>query len=588
MRGPFARKQDQASPERRLDALTNAIAACRQAILAVGTASLFINVLMLTVPLYMLQIYDRVLTSRSEETLLFLTLATLTALAVFGVLDMLRGRIMIRASTWIERRIGPEALERSVESQLLQRTYAVQAMRDLAQVRQFLANPAIFSLFDAPWVPVYLAVIYLLHPVLGWVALAAALVLFGLALVNEIVTRTPLRAANEKSLTAMRQTEATVRNAHVIESMGMMPGVIGRWFAGNDESLLLQQVSSERAGMLLALSKFLRLGVQALILGVGAYLVIDYSITAGTMIAASIILSRALQPIEQAISTWRYLLSARAAHHRLRVFFAQPPARVSEIRLPRPEGHLSVEQVTFVPPGAPRPSILGVSFALGAGETLAVIGPSAAGKSTLARLIVGSWKPYGGVVRLDGADVFTWERSDFGKHVGYMPQEVELFEGTIAENISRLGDADADEVVAAARRAGAHEMILRLPEGYRTRLGESGQSLSGGQRQRIALARAMFGAPRLVVLDEPNSNLDADGEEALIRAITQLKADRATIVLVAHRPRFVALADKVLFLRNGAAEMFGPREQILPKILRPVPVSPSGEAPVLGAPGRPG
>jgi ATP-binding cassette subfamily C protein/ATP-binding cassette subfamily C protein EexD len=574
--------------ERRNDALWGALTACRQAVIAVGVASLFVNVLMLTVPLYMLQIYDRVLSSRSSETLLFLTLVTVVALAVFGFLDMIRGRIMIRVSTWIERRIGPETLERAVEAQLLQRGYAAQSMRDLAQVRQFIANPAIFSLFDAPWVPIYLAVILLLHPLLGFVALGAAIVLFVLALINELVTRGPLRAANEKWLTAMRQTEATVRNAHVIESMGMMPGVVGRWFAGNDDSLRLQQLSSERAGTLLALSKFLRLAVQALILGTGAYLVIDYAITAGAMIAASIILSRALQPIEQAISTWRYLLVARAAYQRLRIFFAQPPARVSEIRLPRPEGHLSVEHVTFVPPGAQRPSILGVSFALSAGETLAIIGPSAAGKSTLARLIVGSWKPYGGVVRLDGADVFSWERVDFGKHVGYLPQEVELFEGTVAENIGRLGDADADDVVAAAKRAGAHEMILRLPEGYRSRLGEGGQSLSGGQRQRIALARAMFGSPRLVVLDEPNSNLDADGEEALIRAIAQVKKDGATVVLVAHRPRFVALADKVLFLRDGAAEMFGPREQILPKILRPVPVNPSAEAPVLGAPGRPG
>lgn len=574
------------NPDSAGNTLTRSLSACRRALLAVGLISLFVNILMLTVPLYMLQIFDRVLTSRSTETLVFLTIAAVGALIVFGVLDMLRNHIMIGVGTWVEHRLGPEAVERSVGVQLLQRGYGSQSLRDIAQVRQFLSSPSIFSLFDAPWVPIYLAVIWLLHPLLGTIALIAAILLFILALVNELATRKVQRAANESWGTAVRQTESALRNAHVIEAMGLMPGVLRRWLDGSRESLRLQQLTSERGGLLIAISKSMRLIVQALILGAGAYLVIQLEISPGTMIAGSIILSRALQPVEAAIGTWKQLLGARAAYTRLRTFFGQPPVRVSEIQLPTPQGYLSAESVTFIPPGGSRPAVLGVSFRLTPGEVLAVIGPSAAGKSTLARLIVGSWKPYSGTVRLDGADVFTWERTDFGQHVGYMPQEIELFEGTVAENIARLNGADEDLIVDAAQKAGAHEMILRLADGYRTQIGESGYTLSGGQRQRIALARALFRSPRLIVLDEPNSNLDSDGEDCLIRAIEEARRGGSTMVLVAHRPRFVSMADKVLVLRDGSVEMFGPRDEVLPRILRPVPVAADPPKPSLGAPGR--
>lgn len=449
-----------------------------------GLVSLFVNILMLTVPLYMLQIFDRVLASRSVETLVFLTIAAVGALIVYGVLDLLRGHVMIGVGTWLEKKLGPEALDRAVEAQLSQRVYGVQSLRDVSQIRQFLSSPTIFFLFDVPWVPVYLTVIYLLHPLLGNIALIAAVLLFIVALINEFATRRPLKVANENSLTTLRQTEAAIRNAHVIEAMGLMPGVLKRWLSGNDESLRQLQIGSERGGILSSGSKSMRLIVQALILGAGAYLVIHSEITPGTMIAGSIILSRALQPVEAAIGTWKQLLASRASYMRLSYFFSEPPVRVSEIRLPEPEGYLSAEEVTFIPPGGTRPAIISVSFRLDPAEILAIIGPSAAGKSTLARLMVGSWKPFSGSVRLDGADVFTWERKDFGRHVGYMPQEIELFEGTVAENIARLNDVDENLIVEAAQKAGAHEMILRLPDGYRTHVGEGGQMLSGGQRQR--------------------------------------------------------------------------------------------------------
>lgn len=573
--------------------LKDVVAACRGALLAVGVISLFINLLMLVVPLYMFQVYDRVLTSRSEDTLLYLTIVTVGALAVFGALDMLRGRILIRVSSWLELKLGPQAVERAIEAQLQQRGYGAQSLRDIAQVRQFIASPALFSLFDAPWVPIYLTVIFLLHPLLGFVALGGAVVLFALAVGNELISRRPLKEANTVAIKAARRTEAAVRNAPVVGAMGLLPAVVRGWSEDNGRALRLQCEASDRSSVLISASKFARLAVQTLILGTGAYLVIRYVLTPGAMIAASIVLSRALQPVEQAIGTWKSLLSARSAYDRLRRFMAEAPVRAKEIKLPDPQGRLLVEAVSCIPPGARNFAVKNVSLAVEPGEVLAIVGPSAAGKSTLGRLMVGLWKPNAGKVRLDGADVFTWERVDFGRHVGYLPQEVELFDGTVADNIARLASADPEPVVAAAQMAGAHEMILRLPEGYQSRVGEGGQALSGGQRQRIALARAMFGRPRLLVLDEPNGNLDSEGEEALVRAIAAAKADRAAVVLIAHRAPFVSAADQILVLREGVAEQYGPREQVLPKIMRPVampvarPAAPPA-APPAGARATPG
>ena len=559
--------------EKTTSPLRDAVKKCRFVLLAVAVVSLFVNVLMLTVPLYMLQIYSRVLVSRSEETLIYLSVVAVGALLVVAALDFTRSRILVHMSAWLENRLGPEVLPPAISQQLQSQTYGVQALRDVSQVRQFMASPGIFSLFDAPWVPVYLFVIYLLHPVLFTIAVIGAVMLFSLAMANELATRKPLREANAQNVGALRKTAAAARNAEVIEAMGLMPGITRRWLSDNQSALQQQMLASDRAGLILAASKFSRLVLQVTMLGVGGYLVLRYELTPGGMIAGSIILSRALQPVEQAIGTWKSLLAARSAYTRLDTFMTQMQQRPAEMALPQPQGHLNVEKVVFTPPGGQKPVLKGVSFALAAGESLAIIGPSAAGKSTLARLIVGAWRPNHGAVRLDGADVYSWERVDFGRHVGYLPQDVELFEDTIEDNIARLGEPDPTAVVAAARQAGVHEMILRLPDGYRTQIGEGGALLSGGQRQRIGLARALYGGPRLIVLDEPNASLDSEGEDDLLRAMAMLKSDGATVVLIAHRPSMVSQVDKILFLRDGIIEMFGPRDEVLPQLTRPAPVT---------------
>jgi len=562
--------------EKTTNPLRDAFKKCRFVLLAVAVVSLFVNVLMLTVPLYMLQIYGRVLVSRSEETLIYLSIAAVGALLVVASLDYTRSRILAHLSAWLENRLGPEVLPPAISQQLQSQTYGVQALRDVSQVRQFVASPGIFSLFDAPWVPVYLFVIYLLHPVLFTIAVIGAVILFSLAVANELATRKPLKAANAQNVQALRKTAAAARNAEVIEAMGLMPGITRRWLSDNQSALQQQMLASDRAGLILTASKFSRLVLQVTMLGVGGYLVLRYELTPGGMIAGSIILSRALQPVEQAIGTWKSLLAARSAYSRLDTFMTQMQQRPAEMSLPQPQGHLNVEKVVITPPGGQKPVLKGVSFALAAGESLAIIGPSAAGKSTLARLIVGAWRPNHGAVRLDGADVYSWERVDFGRHVGYLPQDVELFEDTIEDNIARLGEPDPTAVVAAARQAGVHEMILRLPDGYRTQIGEGGALLSGGQRQRIGLARAFFGGPRLIVLDEPNASLDSEGEDDLLRAMAMLKSDNATVVLIAHRPSMVSQVDKILFLRDGVIETFGPREEVLPQLTRPAPVVMAG------------
>jgi len=552
---------------------TEVFAKIRPALIWAGVVSLFVNVLMLTVPLYMLQLFDRVLVSRSDATLLYLTLAAGISLLVMSALDVMRSRILVRVSSWLEKRLGPEALNRAVSGLLVSESYGAQALRDISQVRQFIASPGIFSLFDAPWVPVYLLVIYLLHPTLGAIALAGAVVLFLIAVVNEIATRRPLQAANEQWVKAMRRTDAAVRNAEVIEAMGLMPGITRRWLRDSDAALREQNLASDRAGLLLATSKLLRLVLQIAMLGTGAYLAMRYELTPGGMIAGSIILSRALQPVEQAIGTWKSLISARTAYGRLRSFMEKFPGRKTDMQLPSPRGDLSVERVTFAPPGSSRPILKAVSFSVNSGELLAIVGPSASGKSTLARLIVGAWQASAGAVRLDGADVFAWDRVDFGRYLGYLPQDVELFEGSIEENIARMGEADSEAVVQAARLAGVHDMILHLPEGYRTQIGPGGAMLSGGQRQRIALARALYGRPRLLVLDEPNASLDSEGEEALMQAMCLAKEDGATVVFIAHRVSLIARADKVLFLKDGVVELFGPRDEVLAQLTRPAAVA---------------
>jgi ATP-binding cassette subfamily C protein/ATP-binding cassette subfamily C protein EexD len=548
--------------------LSKAVGACRRYFLAVGVFSGVVNMLQLTVSLYMMQVFDRVLSTRSIDTLYYLTAIAMFALLVMAVLDGLRGQVMQRIASWVEGKAAPEAFMRAIESQLRNRPYRMEALRDLAVCRGWLGSPASLTIFDVPWVPIFLAVIFLLHPSLGVIALSGAVILFMLTLANEWATGALLRQASTGAMASQRRAESMVRNAEVIDSMGMGQAVLQRWREGLSSSLPQQERAADRAAFLLSITRFFRLAIQVAVLGFGAWLVLEQQLTSGASIAASIIMGRALAPVEQMIGGWKQLVQARQAYRRLTGFMSLPRLRPPGMALPEPTGRMSVERVTFGFPGQPVAIIKGVSFNLAAGESLAVIGPSAAGKTTLIRLLIGTLQPSAGTVRLDGADVFTWMREDFGKYVGYLPQDVELFDGSVLRNIARMGDADPEDVFAAAKVAGCHEMILRLPQGYDTEIGDGGQHLSGGQRQLIGLARAMFNTPKLVVLDEPNSNLDGDAEQALIRGLEELKRRGTTVILVSHRPTLVQGVDKVLLMRDGAVEAFGPRAEVLKRLVQ--------------------
>src|SRR3954447_4965047 len=547
--------------------LTVTLSRCRGPLLWVAAFSLVINILMLTSSLYMMQVYDRVIGSGSLGTLLFLTLAAAGALGLMAGLDFIRSHVLSGLGAWIERRLGATALERSLEGVLAGRNERTDALRDLGTLRGFFSGGVTF-LFDAPWVPVYIAVIYLLHPVLGHTAVAAAVILFTLALVNNALTSSPLAAAGAASLRAMRTADAALRNAEVVEAMDLMPGIVRRW--EKDQSAMLEnQASVARTGaLLLDVTKFLRQMVQIAILALGAWLVIKHELSGGSMIAGSIILSRALQPVEQAISGWKQVSNARAANRRLKQFFNRPQRRPSGLPLPAPTGRLVVDNVVFTHPNSQKSILKGISFDARPGEAVAGIGPSAAGKSTLARLLVGLHPPTFGTVRLDGAEIFTWRRDDIGGHLGYLPQDVELFSGTVAENIARLREPDPSAVVAAAQLADCHDMILHLSKGYDTEIGEGGAMLSGGQRQRIGLARALYGNPKLVILDEPNASLDIEGDDALNQAIAAMKEKGTTVIVIGHRPSTLSQVERILVLRDGRVAMFGPRIDVIEALKR--------------------
>ncbi|MBL8488133.1 MAG: type I secretion system permease/ATPase [Rhodocyclaceae bacterium] len=548
------------------------LARFRPYFLYAGVFSFFINLLLLVPTLYMLQVFDRVLTSRSNETLVVLTVASALALVVMALLDQLRGRLLAAAGIALDSLLGPQVLKGLLANAAqLGGTEYVHGLRDVASLRAFLTGNGIFAVFDAPWLPFYLILIFVFHPVLGIVATLGAAFLIVLAIANEKLTREPLEKLQAESRKAARYIDTSLRNAEVIGGMGMIEAVTRQWQDFNGEVQKRQLQANRLAGFAGGLTKFTRQFLQTAMLCAGAYLVIDQHVTAGVMMAATIILSRALAPVEMLISGWKSLVEARAANARLDQLLQARPADQAPTELPAPAGHLALERVVFAARGMDKAIIKGVGFELAAGEVLGLIGPSASGKSTLARLIIGLWRPNSGTVRLDGSDIGHWPRERLGPHIGYLPQDVELFAGTVAENIARLGEADSAAVIDAARRAAAHDMILRLPKGYDTPIGEGGAALSGGQRQRIALARALYGNPRLVVLDEPNANLDAEGEAALMQAMAGLKQAGVTLVVISHRPSLLAGADKLLVLRDGAVDLFGPRQEVLARLTRGAP-----------------
>ena len=539
-----------------------------------GLFSLAINLLLLAPPLYMLQVFDRVLSSRSGETLLVLSAVTVGALVLMALLDALRSRLLAAAGVALDRRLGPLILDGLVAraARLGGGAYA-SGLRDVATLRGFFNGAGLLALFDAPWLPLFLVLVFLFHPLLGAVALAGAVVMLVIACLNERLTRKPLEGAHAVAREAARFIDGSLRNAEVVSALGMLPAVTRRWARLNDRALLAQLRAGSTGGALGGATKLARQLVQTAMLAAGAWLVIVQDVTAGVMIAATIILGRALAPIETLVAGWRSLVEARSAWRSLEDLLRGQGLQ-EKIPLPAPAGAIEAERVSFAFPGAGRPVLRGVSFSLRAGEALGVVGPSASGKSTLLRLALGVWKPSSGTMRLDGADAAAWPREQLGAHVGYLPQDVELFSGTVAENIARLAEPDPAAVVRAAQRAHVHDMILRLPKGYDTEVGEAGQALSPGQRQRIALARAMYsemsGSPRLVVLDEPNASLDHQGDEALLRTLHGLKEEGVTVLIVAHRPSLLRGVDKLLVLREGAVEMFGPRSAIMAKLTRPM------------------
>ena len=532
-----------------------------------GLFSLAINLLLLVPPLYMLQVFDRVLASRSGETLLVLTIAAVTALVIMALLEVLRARLLAAAGAALDQSLGPRVLDGLLaQTARLSGGAYLNGLRDVNTLRSFLGGAGLTALFDAPWLPVFLLVIFLFHPVLGIVALVGGVAMVTLAILNERLTRAPIARSQAEARRAGRFIDANVRNAEVVSALGMLPAVTQRWARLNDAALAEQMRASRIGGAFTGWTKFARQLIQMAMLATGAFLVVAQDATAGVMIATTILLGRALAPVEALVAGWRSLVEARNAWRRLSELLGASPRAEGRTELPAPAGQVELEGVAFRL--ADKVILRGVSFKLAAGEALGLIGPSASGKSTLARLIVGVWKAGGGVVRLDGADVAAWPREKLGPHLGYLPQDVELFGGTVSENIARMGTPDAAEVVRAAQRAHVHDLILRLPKGYDTEIGENGQSLSPGQRQRIGLARALYGNPRLVVLDEPNANLDHEGEEALQRALEALKADRVTVVVIAHRPSLLRSVDKMLVLNDGAVASFGPRAEVMARVTR--------------------
>jgi PrtD family type I secretion system ABC transporter len=529
-----------------------------------GIFSLFINTLNLTFPIYMLAIYDKVLVSRSMPTLITVTIGAVFALLVFGLLDFLRSRLLVRAGVAIDRSLSePTVVEMIKDASRIDTLSYKEGIADINMIRNYFAGNAMFALFDLPWVPIYILVIYLMHPLLGWLAIGGAVVLLVLGLFQEFLTGKRFATARTIETSSGGLVAAGLRNAEVLTGMNMVRGFVDHWKNKQDRAVYLQTDAYRFAGMFSSVSNSFRTSMQVFVYGLGAYLVVQEESTVGIMIAASIIMRQALNPVNQVMSTWKQTVEARGAAKRLNRLFDRAVTPTS-MELPRPEGKLDVEAVGLSL--ANRPVLQNITFGLAPGELMGLIGPSGAGKSSLCRVLLGIWPGSSGKVRLDGADIFTWDGQSLGEHIGYLPQGVELFAGTVSENIARMGSIDPDKVVHAATLAGVHEMILRLPQGYDTQIGEAGSNLSGGQRQRIGLARVFYGDPRLVILDEPNSNLDEPGEKALLSALMELKKQKVTTIMVTHKPSLLSFVDKVLLLKDGQMVMFGPRDGVFQKL----------------------
>ncbi len=558
-----------------------------KSIIEIGIFSAAANLLLLVVPLYLLQVYDRVLPSASMNTLFYVSLFALASLIVLGLLEVIRAQYAGRVASKLDETIGAEMFLASMNGPRAG-LGDVQPLRDLATVRSFVSSRALFFLFDVPFAPLFIVLLYFIHPLLFVITLIGAVLMIAVAILNQVATSRSGRGASDTLLSTMNSAQTFARNFEIVRALGMTSSVLQLWGNRFADSLAASDRVNKTNAFYSGLSRTIRMVLQIAILGVGAYLVLDAQMTAGMIFASSIISGRALQPLDQIIGGWRQFVDAHRAWQRLKALArGTATAKHEHVSLPEPQGALAADQVIyFVPdadPGAP-PLIKRISFKVEAGETVALIGPSQAGKSTLARLIVGAISPRSGVIRMDGADIKNWDADDLGSHLGYLPQEVELFPGTIAQNISRFDPQAADEeIVAAAKRAQVHELILRQKAGYATEIGPVGVRLSGGEKQRIGLARAFYGDPKLIVLDEPNANLDAEGEQALEKSILEARERKRTVVIITHKPSIAAKCDRVLMLRDGQIELYGPAKDVLQRLTQGPQKAPEAQATQTGA-----
>jgi ATP-binding cassette subfamily C protein EexD len=555
--------------------LAGALKELKRYFIYAGVFSAAINLLALVPIIYMLQVYDRVVSSGSLPTLAMLTLLMVALLAASGGFEWVRSMLLISASNRMETSLRQRVSEATFKHSLMNGGAGggSQAYSDLTGLRQFLTGAGLFAFFDAPWFPIYVAVMFLFHPWFGVAAIVAGIIMVVLAYINEKLTGKRMKDANSLAGQVSGQINGSLRNAEVIAAMGMGDDVRERHEKVSNEVLVLQADASRTGGALTALSKSFLMITQSLLLGMGALLALRGEISPGLMIAGSLLLGRALAPIDMLVGTWKGFSVARAQYERLGRLLQLIPKKADTMSLPAPQGNLAAEQVVVVPPGSQNVVVRGVTFDLQAGEALGIVGPSASGKSCLARTLLGIWPAYSGKVRLDGADIAAWDRAELGPYLGYLPQDLELFDGSIAENISRFGEQNADEIVAAAVLAGVHDMILHLPQGYDTLIGGAGGILSGGQRQRIGLARAAYGRPKFLVLDEPNSNLDEQGERELVDAIQRIKSNGSTVIVITHRMLVLSAVDKVLVMKDGAAVSFGPKDQVLASLTATPPTA---------------
>jgi len=579
--------------------LRKAIFKAKTAFIMAGFFSMFINILMLVPTLYMLQLYGRVVTSRSQETLIMLTGIVVVLFITLGLLEIIRSRVLIRISNKMDSLLNKRVFDSLFKlAEKYPNKASSSALSDLTQIRQFMTGNGLFAFFDAPWLPIYVGVLFLFHPDYGYFSLVAIVILLVITTLNEYSTKSKLQEANKFNSEAMMYVNSNLRNAEVIHAMGMKDNIGKRWQDKHYKFLNAQSKASASASIWANTSKITRMMLQSLMLGLGGYLAINNEVGSGMMIAGSIMLGRALAPLDLMVNTWKQFSGARTSYVRLNALLNDFPKDKEYMELPAPTGELLLEQVVVVPPNGKEPSIRGISMSINKGDVVGIIGPSAAGKSSLARAVLGLWPLANGKVRLDGADISQWDKVRLGQYIGYLPQDIELFEGTVSENIARFGEIDAKKVVEAAQKASVHDMILKLPDGYDTKIGIGGSSLSGGQRQRIGLVRAIYNNPVLVVLDEPNSNLDELGELGLIQAINSLKQNGSTVIIITHRPNILQVTNKIAVMKNGMLEMYGNSNEVLAKLRQnsapkpqqqtrqPSPARPTMQKVTLGKPSK--